>query len=189
MITMPETISEEALKLASEIGERYQLPSLRPLIDSSRALALRDELSVAVIGRFKAGKSSFLNHFLERDLLPVGVTPVTAVVTEIGYGEDERATVHYLDGRAEVVTLDRIRYFIAESDNPENVKRVSVLKIELPELAQMRTLRFVDMPGLESALVHNTEAALKWLPNVSLALIAVSVDPPLSQQDIDLLKT
>lgn len=144
----------------SEIAERYHLPSLRPLIDSSRALATRNEISVAVIGRFKAGKSSFLNHFLGRELLAVGVTPVTAVVTEIGYGEDERASVHYLDGRTELVTLDRIRFFIAESENPENVKQVSVLKIELPELAQMRAFRFVDMPGLESALAHNPEAAL-----------------------------
>src|SRR6266542_1842126 len=189
MITMPETTSEEALKWASEIAERYQLPSLRPLIDSSRALATRGELSVAVMGRFKAGKSSFLNHFLERDLLPVGVTPVTAVVTEIGYGEDERATVHYLDGRSEVVILDRIRYFIAESENSGNIKQVSVLKVELPELKSRLSLRFVDMPGLQSALQHNTEAALEWLPNVGLALVAISVDPPLSQQDIALLKT
>jgi hypothetical protein len=30
---------------------------------------------------------------------------------------------------------------------------------------------------------------LDWLPNVGLALVAVSVDPPLSQRDIDLLKS
>lgn len=30
--------------------------------------------------------------------------------------------------------------------------------------------------------------SLSWLPNVGLALVAVSVDPPLSQQDIELLK-
>jgi GTP-binding protein EngB required for normal cell division len=189
MISYQETTSNIALSLTSEIAERYQLPSLRPLIDSSRALANRDELSVAVVGRFKAGKSSFLNHFLGRELLSVGVTPVTAVVTEIGYGESERATVHYLDGRSEVVTLDHISTFIAESENPENIKQVSVLRVELPELKSRLSLRFVDMPGLESALVHNTEAALKWLPNVGLALIAISVDPPLSQQDIALLKT
>jgi GTP-binding protein EngB required for normal cell division len=189
MITAHSTASDSAIALASEIAERYQLPSLRPLIESSRALASRDELSVAVIGRFKAGKSSFLNHFLARELLPVGVTPVTAVVSEIGYGETERATVHYLDGRTEVVTLDRIGAFIAESENPENIKQVSVVKIELPELKSRRSLRFVDMPGLESALVHNTETALEWLPNVGLALVAISVDPPLSQQDIALLKT
>lgn len=40
---------------------------------------------------------------------------------------------------------------------------------------------------LESALLHNTEEALKWLPNVGLALVAVSVDPPLSHNDIELL--
>lgn len=189
MISPQETTSNMALGLASEIAERYQLPSLRPLIESSRALADRDELSVAVVGRFKAGKSSFLNHFLVRELLPVGVTPVTAVVSEIGYGNAESATVHYLDGRIEAVTLDHISAFIAERQNPENIKQVSVLKIELPALKSRRALRFVDMPGLESALVHNTETALEWLPNVGLALVAISVDPPLSQQDIALLKT
>jgi hypothetical protein len=45
------------------------------------------------------------------------------------------------------------------------------------------------MPGLESALAHNTEVSLNWLPNVGLALVAVSVDPPLSQADLDLLKS
>ena len=189
MISYQETTYNAALRLASEVAERYQIPSLRPLIDSSCALATWDELSVAVIGRFKAGKSSFLNHFLGRELLPVGVTPVTAVVTEIGYGPSDKATVHYFDGRTEVVTLDHISSFIAESGNPANSKQVSVLKVELPELAQMRALRFVDMPGLESALVHNTEAALKWLPNVGLALVAIAVDPPLSRHDISLLET
>jgi tRNA U34 5-carboxymethylaminomethyl modifying GTPase MnmE/TrmE len=80
MIAAAETLHETALALAEEIGERYQLPSLRPLIESTRNLTAREELSVAVVGRFKAGKSSFLNHFLGRDLLPVGVTPVTAVI-------------------------------------------------------------------------------------------------------------
>ena len=51
----------------------------------------QDEIGVAVLGRFKAGKSSFLNDFLGRGILPVGV-PVTAVVTEIRYGAREQGT-------------------------------------------------------------------------------------------------
>lgn len=189
MISLPATTSTNTgISLAVEIAERYQLTSLQPLIDSSRVLLERKELSVAVIGRFKAGKSSFLNHFLARELLPVGVTPVTAVVTEIGYGERERAVVHFLDGHTQKVPVSEIHQFIAEKENPGNEKQVSLLKVDLPELAHTRMLRFVDMPGLESALAHNTEAALNWLPNVTLALVAVSVDPPLSQHDIDLLK-
>ena len=61
--------------------------------------------------------------------------------------------------------------------------------MELPELRRFRGLKFVDTPGLESALSHNTHTSLDWLPNVGLALVAVSVDPPLSQRDIDLLKS
>lgn len=99
MITLPATTSShKGIALAVEIAERYQLASLQPLIDSTRLLTERNELSVAIIGRFKAGKSGFLNHFLERELLPIGVTPVTTAVTEIGYGERERAVVHFLDG-------------------------------------------------------------------------------------------
>lgn len=189
MITLQGKACDKEIALASGIAERYQLASLRPLIDSSRALMERVELNVAVVGRFKAGKSSFLNHFLGRDLLPVGVTPVTTVVTEIGYGASEKATVEFLNGRNEEVAFDQIPSFVAESENPGNNKQVSTLKVELPSLSQFRGLRFVDMPGLESDLAHNTESALKWLPEVGLALVAVSVDPPLSQHDIALLKS
>src|SRR5581483_2644510 len=59
----------------------------------------------------------------------------------------------------------------------------------LPDLRCFRGLQFVDTPGLESALAHNTQASLDWLPNVGLALVAVSVDPPLSERDIELLRS
>lgn len=139
-----------------------------------------------MIGRFKAGKSSFLNHFTNRPILPVGVVPVTAVVTEIRFGAMEKATVHFLDGRMHQLPVESIGQYLSTGE-PENTKRVKLIAVELPGLEAFRGLKFVDMPGLESALLHNTEEALKWLPNVGLALVAVSVDPPLSQQDIELL--
>jgi GTP-binding protein EngB required for normal cell division len=179
---------EKIINLVSEIAERRRISALEPLITSCRAVIIQDEISVAVLGRFKAGKSSFLNHLLGRDLLPVGVIPVTAVVTKIDYGPKERALVHFLDGHSEQTPVDSIRQFIAESENPDNIKQVATVRVEAPWLESLRGLRFVDTPGLESALAHNTETALRWLPNVGLALVAVSIDTPLSQQDIELLK-
>lgn len=180
---------DKMFALADEIAQRYQLSALELLLASCRAAAVQEEISIAVLGRFKAGKSSFLNHLFQRDLLPVGVIPVTAVVTEIDYGPKEKAVVYFLDGHSEQVPVEAIRQFIAESENPDNAKRVATVKVELPTLESLRGLRFVDTPGLESALAHNTEASLKWLPNVGLALVAVSADHPLSQQDIELLKS
>jgi GTP-binding protein EngB required for normal cell division len=180
---------QQALDLAQEVAGRYEISALSGLLASTIASARQDEISVAVLGRFKAGKSSFLNHFIGRDALPVGVVPVTAVVTEIRYGPREEARIHHRDGRDAAVPLDQIGSYVSEKENPENRKQVDLITVELPELRRFRGLRFVDTPGLESALAHNTRASLDWLPNVGLALVAVSVDPPLSQRDIELLQS
>jgi GTP-binding protein EngB required for normal cell division len=180
---------QTALALAAEMAGRYGIAALSGLLASARASAAEDQIRVAVLGRFKAGKSSFLNHFIGRDVLPVGVVPVTAVVTEIRYGPREEARVHHRDGRDPEVPLDRIGAYICEKENPENHKQAVLITLELPELRPFRGLKFIDTPGLESALSHNTQTSLDWLPNVGLALVAVGVDPPLSQRDIDLLKS
>jgi GTP-binding protein EngB required for normal cell division len=183
------SVLQPALDLAAELTARYQIAALSGLLASARASVLQDEISVAVLGRFKAGKSSFLNHFTGRSILPVGVAPVTAVITEIRYGPRDEARVHYRDGRDPEVPLDQIGGYISEKENPENTKQVDLIAVEMPELRRFRGLKFVDTPGLESALSHNTQTSSDWLPNAGLALVAVSVDPPLSQRDIDLLKS
>jgi len=178
----------EALETVRALCGRYQIGALEDFLESCQSFAQEKILNIAVLGRFKAGKSSFLNHLLGRALLPVGVIPVTTVVTEIQYGPEERAQIRFLDGRTESAELGRIGEFISESENPENQKQVAQVRVELPSMERYRGIRFVDTPGLESVLEHNTDASLGWLPNVGLALVAVGVDPPLSQHDIELIR-
>jgi GTP-binding protein EngB required for normal cell division len=178
----------EALDTVAGLCARYRIADLEDFLESCRAFAREETLNIAVFGRFKAGKSSFLNHLFARQLLPVGVIPVTAVVTEVQYGPRERAEVVYLDGHTEPIPLDRVSDFVSEDRNPENARQAAVVRVELPSMERYRGIRFVDTPGLESVLEHNTEASLDWLPNVGLALVAVGVDPPLSQSDIELIR-
>jgi GTP-binding protein EngB required for normal cell division len=177
------------LDLAKELAARYEIASLSGLLATAAAAIAQNEIRVAVFGRFKAGKSSFLNDFMGREILPVGVVPVTAVVTEIRFGPREYARVHLHDGRTIETGIGQIGSYISERENPENRKQVEWIAVELPELRRFQGLTFVDTPGLESALPHNTDASMNWLPNAGLALVAVSVDPPLSQRDIDLLRS
>ncbi len=180
---------QQALDLAAGVVGRYDLLSLRALLASCRlALAQRD-ITVAIVGRFKAGKSSFINDFIGQPILPVGVVPVTTVITEIRFGPMEKAEVHFLDGQRKELSVNEIGSYVSERENPENYKRAAAIQVELPSLARFRGLTFVDTPGLESVLAHDTDTSMRWLPNVGLALVAVSVDPPLSQRDIELLKT
>jgi GTP-binding protein EngB required for normal cell division len=178
----------QALDLASEIGRRYALSSLDPLLRSCRSGLAQDEIAVMIVGRFKAGKSSFINHFIGRPILPVGVIPVTTVITEIRFGSEEKAEIRFLDGSVRETHLAEIGAYISERENPENCKRAAVVKVELPELRKWQGLALVDTPGLESVLAHNTDTSMRWLPNVGLALAAISVDPPLSRRDVELLR-
>ena len=183
------SLLQPAVDLVADVASRYGITALSGLLTTTRAALGQDEIAVAVLGRFKAGKSSFLNDFIGRDILPVGVVPITATVTEVRYGPRERAIVRSIDGRSEEVPLDQIGGYISERENPENAKQVALINVELPELRKFAGLKFVDTPGLESALAHNTQTSVDWLPNAGLALVAVSVDPPLSQRDIELLKS
>src|SRR5512134_2145299 len=70
----------------------FRIDSLLPQLHAGEEV-LRDHgvVDVAVLGRFKTGKSSFLNALIGRNALPVNVLPATAVITRIAHGAEERA--------------------------------------------------------------------------------------------------
>ena len=169
-MTEPDTapvaheIVQDALDMVGTLCKRHEISALDDFLESCRTFAHEKTLNIAVLGRFKAGKSSFLNHLLDRPLLPIGVIPITTAITEIQCGPHERAEILFADGRRDQVPVDRIGDFISESRNPENFKQVARVRVELPSMERYRGIRFVDTPGLESVFEHNTDASLEWLP-------------------------
>lgn len=166
----------------ASLADEFKLTTLQPQLAACRELAHRSNgIDVAVLGRFKAGKSSLLNHLAGRAVLPIGVVPLTAVITRLRYGQGERAEVQFLNGTVSEVPLKDIGLYVGENQNPNNVKQVAAVEVGLPELKPLAPLQFVDTPGLGSAFAHNTEVAMNWLPHVGAALVAVSSDAPLSE--------
>jgi GTPase Era involved in 16S rRNA processing len=143
---------------------------------------------VAVLGQFKAGKSSFLNSLIGREILPVGVIPVTTTVTRIQYGEKENVIVRHFDGKETKVTIPEVEDFTSEAKNPANCKNVEVVDIELPSLKDYEGLRLVDTPGLGSVYRYHMETSKNWLPEAGAALLAISADRPLGEDDLDLIR-
>ncbi len=54
---------ESAPRIAAEVSARYGIAAVRPLLASCEQLVRSNEIAVAVLGRFKGGKSSFLRSF------------------------------------------------------------------------------------------------------------------------------
>ena len=168
---------------------QFRIDSLAPQVAAtSETLRSGGVVDIAVLGQFKAGKSSFLNCLIGREAMPVDVLPATAVVTRIGFGPADRAVVHRVGGGDEEIPVDRLAEFVTEQRNPGNEKKISIVEVSLSSLAEFPGVRFVDTPGLGSIFAHNTLTSMEWLPRVGGALLAVSVNHPFSGQDRKLLE-
>ena len=143
---------------------------------------------VAVLGQFKSGKSSLINSLIGEDLLPVGVLPLTAIVTRLRYGNQPRLIIRYLDKREDITLLDVLPAYVTENLNPGNARKVAQVIIEHPGLESFRNLNLVDTPGLGSLYRHNTETTNDWLPFTGMGIISVSAERPLSEEDLNLIK-
>ena len=179
---------ENSPAVIGDLCTRFEIESLKPRVRAGLDVVQGDGVvDVAVLGQFKAGKSSFLNSLIGREIMPVDVLPATAVVTRIGYGPQVRAVVRRLAGTEEEIPIARLAEFVTERHNPANEKQVAMVEVEIPSLLSYRGVRLVDTPGLGSVFTHNTQASMDWRPRVGGALVAVSANHPLSEQDVHLL--
>lgn len=143
--------------------------------------------NLVVFGEFKRGKTTFINALLGEDLLPSAVVPLTSVVTILRFGPQRQVTVHYLNGRTEVVPVERLADYVTERGNPHNQRRVKVVTVNVPSPLLRGGLQLVDTPGVGSVYDHNTEATREFLSQVDGAILLVASDPPISRGECEFL--
>ncbi|OPZ60450.1 MAG: Bacterial dynamin-like protein [Deltaproteobacteria bacterium ADurb.Bin510] len=181
--------NEELLEKIEKAASQFQLVSLNRQVEICRNhLNEKSFIDLAILGQFKAGKSSFINDLIGTQVLPVGVIPVTTVITRLTQGNSERALVTFFDGTTRQVNFNELVQYISETENPSNVKNVSVVDIEIPYLNQYAGIRLVDTPGMGSMFRDHMDTSNNWLPEVGAAVLAISAERPLSQNDLELLE-
>jgi GTP-binding protein EngB required for normal cell division len=186
-ISLPQI--KAVLQQIRAVCDRFNLISLNRRLETTEALvADNPPIDVAVLGQFKAGKSSFLNSLIGQPVLPVGAIPVTTAITRLQYGATERAIIRHFNGSITEAPLSDIAGYTSEAQNPGNQKNVEVVDIELPTMEAYAGLRLVDTPGLGSVYQYHKSTSENWLPEVGAALLAISADRPLSAPDLELIR-
>ena len=140
-----------------------------------------NQFHLAVLGQMKRGKSSFINALLGAEILPTGVLPVTAVITEIKYGVAPEVTILHTTGQRNKVELGALADYITESANPGNKKQVASVEITYPSSFLEAGIILIDTPGIGSTHTHNTRTTKSYLEHVDAGIIVLSVDPPITE--------
>ena len=139
---------------------------------------------IAVFGRVSSGKSSLLNAVLGTDVLPVGVTPVTAVPTRITHGEEPSLTVSFTDAPGKTFAIPRLGEFATEQQNPGNAKHVTRITITIPASRLASGVSFVDTPGLGSLATSGAAETLAYLPKCDLGVVLIDAGSTLTDGDV-----
>lgn len=180
--------------LARVVAELREIasPDQRDRADVLLARASARRLRVLVAGEANRGKSTLLNRLLDRDALPSGVLPLTAVVTTIwaATGGAEHLTVRFLDGHSESRPLSDLSELVTESGNPHNEQNIAEVDVALTGGPMARyPVELVDTPGTGSVFAHNTDVAHHAYSSLDAVIVVLTADPPISAADRDLLDT
>ena len=145
-----------------------------------------NSFEIAMFGRVSSGKSSLLNAILETDVLPVGVTPITAVPTRLAYAESPSVNVWFANRSPERYEISLLPEFVAEQLNPGNEKHVT--RIELGSARLRDGITFVDTPGLGSLATRGAAETLAYLPRCDLGVVLIDAGSTLTPDDLQTIQ-
>ncbi|MHB1425540.1 MAG: dynamin family protein [Gemmataceae bacterium] len=166
MLTTLHTLRFALNFTASQLREA-RLPAA--LSDQLHILAthLDDPCVLAVVGRMKAGKSTFINALLGEDLARVGVTETTATINYFRYGNpaDPARPIccHWHSGRQEDVDrnfLDGLQG--NDLDTLRRAQGIAHLEYLLP-VAFLRDVTLVDTPGTAAVVDEHQDRTAEFL--------------------------
>ena len=125
------------------------------------AEALDRPLLVAVMGEFNAGKSSFVNALCGGEVAPTGITPTTATINVLRYGDVAQARVVLHDGTTRAIPASAVAAFLSALRD-DDARDIRMVEIFLP-LEALRRIEIVDTPGLNSIRPEHERVARDFL--------------------------
>ena len=104
-------------------------------------------LTVAVVGDFNSGKSTFINALIGKDLCPVGEEPTTSSVTHFIHGDEERIEQQLSDGKRKPLKKSEYRSLVRHDKMGDREPYVFHISVNASILEH---IRLVDTPGFNA---------------------------------------
>ena len=207
----------EILDRASSIMCDVDMNDTSNYLDGLRQKIKNDTFRVLVTGRIASGKSTLINSLLGEAILPAHVIPCTAIITEVKYGEQKKAIVHFRNPLPANLPASIAPKALAHMQK-HNMKDVPPLHVDYNELEDYVVIpigedpkemhldspyekvellwpldmlkegvEIIDSPGLEEDDTC-TRVTMDYLSKADAILFVLTVDKLCSQAEMNFIK-
>jgi ribosome biogenesis GTPase A len=184
----------DLMNLAERVGAR----SLSAHVDADLVQKLAaDRFHLVVVGEFNHGKSTFVNALLGAHVLPVGVTPTTAVIHHLEYSAEPRADVVYASGKRAPLPFEQVRLFSVGGEraphqssttaplphSPPAGEEVNYLEVGYPAELLRDRIVLVDTPGVNDLSLQRADITYSYIPRSDAVLFLLDAGQPLKESE------
>ncbi|MBQ7608039.1 MAG: dynamin family protein [Desulfovibrionaceae bacterium] len=175
-----ETYTTVAEYFQNTAEEREKLNKIKEQHEDS---AIR----IAIVGGFSQGKTYFVNKLLDVDCFPTSVTPETALIYEIAYGDvaGARRSVGGVDETLPLTSEALANMSASKQEFTAN----DCVHVFLPNELLKDHLILYDTPGIDDILASRAVQALSLLDQCDAAIVVISAIAPLSLLERKFIET
>src|SRR5262249_12222790 len=142
-----------------------------------------DRFHLVVVGEFNHGKTTFVNALLGSNILPVGVTPTTAVIHHLEYTETPRAEVVYESGAKKEIPFSDVRGFAVGGGHRARGDEVHHLEVGYPADLLRERVVLVDTPGVNDLSLQRADITYSYIPRSDAVLFLLDAGQPLKESE------
>jgi ribosome biogenesis GTPase A/uncharacterized coiled-coil protein SlyX len=144
-----------------------------------------DRFHLVVVGEFNHGKTTFVNALLGAEVLPVGVTPTTAVIHHLEYATDPRAELVRDSGERSHLPFEEVRKFAVgqEKGSENSTSDVKYLEVGYPADLLKERIVLVDTPGVNDLSLQRADITYSYIPRSDAVLFLVDAGQPLKESE------
>lgn len=152
----------------------------------------KPDLNVVVCGKVKNGKSSLINAFIGRSLLPVCSDVATSQVFKLSHSLEDCFRVIFSNGNKLPINFEQLSKFGSQRESDMNGIKDAGQTIEFIEVGTKMDflpdgVSLIDSPGIGSTYPQHT-AITKKCVRMADAVLFVMNPSPLEKLEIDFLK-
>ncbi|MGB0387811.1 MAG: dynamin family protein, partial [Ardenticatenaceae bacterium] len=181
------------LKRLGQLAEHFELAEATRWLDEGLSALAGHHFSVAVVGEFKRGKSTFINALLGQEILPAGIKPCSAAPLRVTYGESSSVKIIFKSQNGEPerekeITFEDLADYVTKL-TPEAEAMAATVKeavVSYPAAYGQPQIDLIDTPGLNDDEAMS-EVTWRVLRDVSAVIFIMIPEAPFSESEGEFL--